>query len=172
MNPSTPSSGYLLAVDPGLRCCGVALFRDGVLVRAGAVRGPAKGRGPAVWSALAAGVESWIWQRESVGGPPRPQVLVVETMRIDARSVAEDVLEVQAVAACIVGRLWGWTPDEAPAHKWKGQTPRDVMGRRVEKHVQDEGLWSAIEVPSVKDHLNDVMHAVGIGWWYLDGGRA
>lgn len=159
-------------MDPGLRACGVALFRDGVLVRAGAVRGPREGRGPEVWAALAAYVEVWAdgllpFDSDVVG------TLVVETMRHNphGRSVpVEDLLELAGVAGAVVGRLPGWTAHAAQAHRWKGQVPRDVMGRRVEAHLREEGLWARVEVPSVKDHLNDAMHAVGMGRWWLDGG--
>jgi hypothetical protein len=151
---------------------GLALFRDGVLVRAGAVRGPAApGRGPAVWSALAQATEAWLWQRESIGGPPGPQHLVVETMRYDHASrkgSAEDLLEVQAVGAAIVGRLAAdcWTAHEAPAHQWV-RVPRDIFGRRVEVSLRESNEWDKVEVPSRATELNDVMHAVGIGRWWL-----
>lgn len=162
----------MLAVDPGLRACGVALFHNGVLVRAGVVRGLREGQGPEVWAALATEVEEWarltvLTTRYTYGH------LVVETMRHNphGRSVpVEDLLELAGVAGAVVGRLPGWTAHAAQAHRWKGQVPRDVMGRRVEAHLREEGLWARVEVPSVKDHLNDAMHAVGMGRWWLDGG--
>lgn len=168
--------GYLLAIDPGLRCVGVALFKDGVLVRAGAVRGPPPPvRGPAVWSLLAQAVESWLERVQTV--PPvrhpllDPGILVVETMRYDhgsKKGSAEDLLEVQAVGAAVVGRLAGWSAHEAPAHVWKGQTPRDIFAARVEKDLRaDPAEWVKVEVPSRATELNDAMHAVGIGRWWL-----
>jgi hypothetical protein len=110
----------VLAIDPGLRAVGVALFKDGALVRTEAVRGPPPPvRGPAVWSLLAASVYEWV--NVPVAGPCH---VVVETMRYDHSSrkgSAEDLLEVQAVGAAIVGRLAAdcWQAHEAPAHQWE-----------------------------------------------------
>jgi len=69
------ASGSLVCVDPGLRACGVSLFVDGQLVRAGAVRGHATLRGPGAWSILAHGVAEWVWD-------VAPGVLLVEEMKV------------------------------------------------------------------------------------------
>ncbi len=164
--------GYTLAVDPGLRACGLALFRDGALLRAGAVREPEKVRGPAVWSALARAVERWLNTALLAAGVEPDATtgfLITETMRYDHSSrkgSAEDLLEVQAVGAAVVGRLAGWGAHEAPAHQWV-HVPRDIFGARVEKEMKERGEWHRVEVPSRKTELNDVMHAVGIGRWWL-----
>jgi hypothetical protein len=160
--------GFTLACDPGVRCCGLALFKDGTLVRAGAVRGPAKERGPAVWQHLAVLVDAWV-EKDGLVAHHHDGHLVVETMRYDHSSrkgSAEDLLEVQAVGAAIVGRLAGWQAHEAPAHQWV-HVPRDIFGRRVERELQASGEWGKVEVPSRATELNDVMHAVGIGRWWL-----
>jgi hypothetical protein len=176
MNPST---GFLLACDPGLRATGVALFKDVgsggyALVRATALRGPAKGNGPAVWNELAGLVYGWTARRLEGIDPALfidrvPGTLVIETMRhAPGRSVpVEDLLELAGVAGAIVGRLSSWSSHAALAHRWKSQVPRDVMGARVEEHLRREGLWHLVDVPSRATELNDAMHAVGLGRWWL-----
>jgi len=164
----TSSVGYLLAVDPGLRCVGVALFKDGVLVRAAALRGPATGRGPAVWSALAQDVERWVGMQ---GTRTTPGTLVVEMMKVQVKGRADpaDLIELSGVTGAVVGRLAAdcWRAEGFEPAAWKGQVPRDIYGARVEGHLRAEGLWSRVEVPSRATELNDAMHAAGLGRWYL-----
>jgi hypothetical protein len=162
----TSSVGYLLAVDPGLRCVGVALFKDGALVRAAALRGPATGRGPAVWSALAQDVERWVGMQ---GNRTTPGTLVVEMMKVQVKGRADpaDLIELAGVTGAIVGRLSSWSAEGFEPSIWKGQVPRDIYGARVEGHLRAEGLWSHVEVPSRATELNDAMHAAGLGRWYL-----
>lgn len=168
---SASTSGYLLALDPGLRCVGVALFKDGVLVRAAALRGPATGRGPAVWSTYATLVYEWVGGLVPVAALAGPTTLVVEMMQVRVKGKGDpaDLIELAGVTGAVVGRLaadcWraeGFTPEE-----YKGQTPRDIYGARVEGHLRAEGLWSRVEVPSRATELNDAMHAAGLGRWYL-----
>jgi hypothetical protein len=148
---------------------GVALFKDGALVRATALRGPAKGNGPGVWNELAGLVDYWLEGGTPYVDPRTRGTLVVETMRHNpGRSVpVEDLLELAGVAGAIVGRLSSWSSHAALAHRWKSQVPRDVMGARVEEHLRREGLWHLVDVPSRATELNDAMHAVGLGRWWL-----
>lgn len=88
------------------------------------------------------------------------------------RSVpVEDLLELAGVAGAIVGRLSSWEGHAALAHRWKSQVPRDIMGARVEARLRASGAWSCVEVPSRATELNDAMHAVGLGYWYLENHR-
>lgn len=163
--------GWLLTCDPGLRAVGVALWKDGVLLHAGAVRGPPPpARGPAVWGLLAADVYADI--EVPIAGLAGPCHLVTETMQYQhgtKKGSAEDLLEVQGVAGAIVG-VFSRTAvlfDEAPAHAWKGQVPRDVMAGRVEGWLRAQGWWDRVVPSSRATENNDAMHAVGIGKWWL-----
>lgn len=168
-------TGYLLTVDPGLRAVGVALWKDGALLHAGAVRGPPPpARGPAVWRMLALDVTDYLWQNADDGFNPDHTlgVVVTETMRYShgsKKGSAEDLLEVQGVAGAVVGLLagYGWQADEAPAHAWKGQVPRDVMAGRIEAWVYERGWADRLVRSSRATETNDAMHAVGIGKWWL-----
>jgi hypothetical protein len=165
-------TGYLLSVDPGLRATGLALWKDGVLLHAGAVRGPPPpARGPAVWSQLATDVHDHL-RTHNPGAYFIDGRVIVETMRYDhgsKKGSAEDLLEVQGVGGAVVGRFaaHGWDADEAPAHVWKGQVPRDVMAGRVEAWVKERGWWDRVVLYTRATENNDTMHAVGIGRWWL-----
>ena len=145
---------------------GVALFKDGVLVRAAALRGPATGRGPAVWMALAKSVALWVLGL--IGNAPLRRIVVeMMVVRVKGKGDPADLIELSGVAGTICGWLHaqdseGFTPEE-----YKGQVPRDIYGARVEGHLRAEGLWSRVEVPSRATELNDAMHAAGLGRWYL-----
>lgn len=171
MQMRTSSAGWILSVDPGLRCVGVALFKDGVLVRAAALRGPVTGRGPAVWASLAVLVDTWVAARVPVADLAGPCTLVVEMMKVQVKGRADpsDLLELSGVTGAIVGRLSAdcWLAEGFEPAAWKGQVPRDIYGARVEGHLRAEGLWSRVEVPSRATELNDAMHAAGLGRWYL-----
>lgn len=155
-----PTSSYLLALDPGLHCCGVALFRDGALVRAAALRGT-KGRGPATWAQYGRLVTTWL-------GDVGPGTTVVEEMQVHAGGKARpaDLLELAGVSGVVIGAV-GWPAVGALASLWKGQCPRDIFGDRVARHLRDEGMWHCIEVPRSATELNDALHAVGLGRWWL-----
>ena len=49
--------------------------------------------------------------------------------------------------------------------------PRKVYGDRIEKKVRESGEWGKVTVPKQKTHLNDVMHAVGMGLFLVERGR-
>jgi hypothetical protein len=146
------------------------LFKDGVLVRAAALRGPATGRGPAVWSAYADLVAAWAMPIYNGGGPDWKR-LVVEMMKVQVKGKGDpaDLIELSGVSGAIVGRMVAdrWQAVGFEPSVYKGQVPRDIYGARVEGHLRAEGLWSCVEVPSRATELNDAMHAVGLGRWYL-----
>ena len=97
-------TGLLLTVDPGLRACGVSCWDGEELQWARAVRGPTKGRGPAVWGALA--------RDAGLVAPPLTGTLLIETMKVysGSRTDPDDLLELNGVAGAVVGMLtWrGW----------------------------------------------------------------
>jgi hypothetical protein len=165
------SSGWLLSCDPGLRAVGVALFRDGVLVRAAALRGPATGRGPAVWQHYACLVDAWVGEHVPVSALAGPCNIVIELMKVQVKGKGDpsDLIELSGVSGAIVGRMVAdrWQAVGFEPSVYKGQVPRDIYGARIEGHLRAEGLWSCVEVPSRATELNDAMHAVGLGRWYL-----
>ena len=159
-------SGTLLSVDPGLRASGVALWYDGVLVRAGAVCGPDAGRGPAVWSALARGVEEWL-------GVAPPGALVVETMKVYLAGKGDpaDLLELAGVAGSVVGRLSAWSAEGVRAADWNGQVPAHIRRTRTREWVEAQGWLDRVDLATTARFQQDVWSAVGIGRWRVTGRR-
>jgi len=156
----------LLTIDPGLRACGVALFEDGELLRAGAVRGPREGRGAPVWAALSAGVEAWL-------GAQAPGVVVVEQMQVHVRGKADpdDLLELAAVGGAIIGRLAavGWVVESARAATWSGQVPSEIRRTRTQAWVEARGWTERADMDTTTRFQQDVWSAIGIGIWRLTG---
>jgi hypothetical protein len=114
------------------------------------------------------------------------QLVVVETMVIYPHSPARpnDIANLQGLAGCVVGVLcsgWGAGAVGYEARVWKGQTPREVMGARVELKVRKRGWEDRVVAtrpalvrgkmqhkPITKTELNDVMHAIGLGFYHVE----
>ena len=159
----------MLSVDPGLRGCGCAFWREDkqsiwALDSAFFVPG-VSGRGPAVWASISINMREKISEKSE-----KLDILAVEVMKVYKQGKArpEDLLEVQGVAGAVVGgfhtaKMYGFLPGE-----WKGQVPKAVLAARVEKKLRARGWWDLVEVPRNKAYLNDVCHGVGIGFWAIE----
>lgn len=159
-------NGSLVCVDPGLRACGVSLFVDGQLVRAGAVRGHATLRGPAAWRILAQGVEAWV-------GDAVPGVLLVEEMKVYVASKGDpsDLIELSGVAGAVVGRLSAWQAEGVKARDWNGQVPSEIRRARTRKWVEEAGWLSCVDLDTTARFQQDIWSALGIARWKLSGVR-
>lgn len=114
------------------------------------------------------------------------QLVVVETMVVYPHSPARpnDIANLQGLAGCVVGVLcsgWGAGAVGYEARTWKGNVPRDVMGARVELKVRNRGWEDRVvsthtavvrgklrRKTTTKTELNDVMHAIGIGFYHVE----
>jgi hypothetical protein len=160
-------SETFLAVDVGLRGCGVAIFggspvfAEKKLLRAGYVKNTVKrDRGAPAWAAMAQEVLFWTG---------REVLTVVETHRFRFGAPHElkripDILEVQGCAGAIAAlcsgdplNVVGYTPEQ-----WKGSVPKDQMCTRIlnclsldEFGAQQDGL------PISTEH--NMIDAIGIG---------
>ncbi len=124
----------LLAIDPGLRACGCALFKDGVLLRAALVKNPEKKlRGPQAHVKMAGAVSDW-----SFSYTENATELALEYPRVypnhsNKRSEdPNDLLELAGVDAAIAMQL-GRTfhiRHYFPAD-WKGQLPANQCARQI-----------------------------------------
>ena len=94
-------------------------------------------------------------------------------MKVYTRGAGDprDLLALMAVAGGIFRAFHEARPLAPLPSEYKGQVPRDIYGERVEKKVRESGEWSKIVVPKKKAHLNDVMHAVGMGLFLIERGR-
>lgn len=174
-------SRLLLSIDPGLRGCGCAWWEtqdEGWHLRFAAyvpslphATGGRDDDGPVAWNATVGAVEL----AHAARFPDRePDVLAVEQMKVYTRGPGDprDLLALAAIGGGLVRAFWSARPVGLLPSEWKGQVPRDVFGHRMEKRLRERGLWERVEVPKRKTHLNDVMHAVGVGQFLIDRGRA
>lgn len=133
--------GSLISIDPGKSVSGWALFESGVLARSGVIYGRA--------SSLRADrcvVEQMVW---------RPG---------DARSNANDLLEVATTGAVLAGQISARV-EWIPALKWKGAVPKDISHARIRAKLS-EMETSRIEDVG-KKHEKEVLDAIGIGLFAL-----
>lgn len=188
----------LIAVDPGLRHCGVALFLGGELKAAGLVENPNTGRGPSAWRDMAFAVDGWagsVWAgihsdwKERFTLSDYPTVdrssLALEVMQVyggPRKEDPNDLLELNGVQGAISATVDDL--DEIVAYlprQWKGQVPKDVMCRRItkpgrltEQELENTGLVRADNAigakhPNIPTHLlHNVLDAIGIGLYHLN----
>lgn len=141
---------------------------------------PAGETGPAEWRLVTEAVVSAAGKvaralGEHLQGTPSvsassqylPTHLVIETMQVYTRSKGDpnDLLALAAVGGCLFGTFEATSNVGYKAREWKGQIPRAILGKNTEKKLIATGEWSKVIVPSVKARLNDIMHAVALGWY-------
>lgn len=166
---TTRCPGWLLTVDPGLRACGVALWRDGELQSACAVRGVVEGRGPEAWRTLASGIGVWVEARVEEG---EQGVVLVETMKVYAQGRADpaDLVELAGVSGAVVGRL-GWRAEGVRAAEWNGQLPSPIRRNRTRDWVEAQGWNDRVNLDTTARFQQDIWSAIGIGRWRVTGHR-
>ena len=156
----------LLAIDPGLRCCGVAVSEDGRLIACGLVKNPHKvARNGIAWGAMAREVALW----GRAYGPfdrvrcETPQIYLPGHMagkRVDPA----DLLNLQGVVGALCATFDA--VETVQPSDWKGQLPKEVCEGRVKLRLDDaerEVLAGVYLPPSLR---HNVVDAVGI---LLDG---
>jgi hypothetical protein len=152
----------LLAVDPGLRGCGAALFFDGALTFAHYVRNPNReDRGPAAWRDMAEAVRLFAQGRLI-------DALVLEVPQVYTRGKGDpgDLVELAGVDGAILGRLmpvqqYGYKPRE-----WKGSVPKDIHHARVRKTLT-EAERQILENSAPASLRHNVLDAIALGKWWL-----
>lgn len=157
-----------VAIDPGLRASGCAVFKSKTLVRAAAVLNPnKKDRGLQAWIDMAVEVKDWLGGVLGWAGVVPVDALVIESQQIyrGFKANPDDILQLTGVsAACAMGipavKYVSYLPRD-----WKGQVPRTVYSNRVWSKLTDEER-EAVE-PCSKDAMHDVTHAIGLGWVFL-----
>ncbi len=156
---------FLVALDPGIRGCGVACFTDGVLDRAGYVKSPARsGNSAAECIAMARAVESFYEGEASEVAVEWPQVYA-STRDKDPN----DLLALCGVdTACAVvlapnGRVVTYRPRE-----WKGQLKKEACHFRLRSRLSPEEALVLAEAETLaKSMAHNMLDAVGIGLHHL-----
>jgi hypothetical protein len=146
IDANTPTQ-FLVALDPALRNCGMAIFYDGVLLACACVTNPCKVRGFEAWNSLSIEVcnkldEIFLAACEKIGWGKissiwqYPVTVVTETMVVRDKTAGQDVAEIQGVIGAIISRMKSlfkrdlylaeYTPEQ-----WKGQTPKTITTARL-----------------------------------------
>lgn len=154
-----------LAIDPGLRECGLAWYRDQTLVRCGLAVNPDRhGRGLAAWRSMAQACFA-LWR-------PRGTLddLVVELPQVygsgRGKGDPNDLLQLTGVLGAIGGYLRAQHYHEFTPRAWKGQVPKAVHHDRVVNVWLSESELAALRLgcEDVKSDLkHNVLDAVGLG---------
>jgi hypothetical protein len=162
----------LLAVDPGIRGCGAALFEDRELVKAGYVKnGVKEGDNPKAILSMALELMNWIgdWWKAPFYYKPGEQELVIEWPQVyragKLKGDPNDLLPLAGIG-CALGaylELHGATVRYLP-REWKGQLPKDVVQRRVIERLSLEEVAN-IELAGARSH--NIYDAVGLGLFHL-----
>lgn len=145
----------MISVDPGLRHCGVAVWFDRRLIRAGLVTNSMiAGRGPVAHKLMAQSVIQYVFpngQTEYVLEYPR-----IYPKGAQRKGDLNDLLDLAGVDGAIAALAQGAVQFVYPAD-WKGQIPKKIMNDRV------WGVLTTSEriVCQSKDH--NILDAVGIG---------
>ena len=156
----------LLTIDPGLRGCGMAWFRDGSLLLASYVPGTTTGRGPIAHEAMASAAMNWALDRLD-SEVARSRAIAVEFPCIYPAAAQKgdqnDLLDVAGVAsavyAVILGSLGGVGRYLLP-REWKGTVDKQVMLRRIEASMTADEV-ARVDCKGALRH--NAIDACGIG---------
>lgn len=159
----------LLALDPGLRGCGVAVFNDEVLAWAGYTRNPVKGDGLDAVVCMARAVKDVVPVTRDVGGV----TVVAERMQVytagKGKGDPNDLIPLAAIVGGIAAMFCGTTPRTPSTwykpREWKSTMPKgDAFTARVLERLS-EFERSAIHECGALSH--NVYDAIGIGLFHL-----
>jgi hypothetical protein len=154
----------LLAVDPGLRGCGVALFNDGQLQHAEYVIGSAAGVRAGAWQPMAEAVRLWATYRTL-----EDTTLVVELPQVYVRARSKGDPNDLIDLAAVVGALVAYFPVGATVYlpaEWKGQVPKEIIHARAASALS---AWETRQItyPKRKGLAHNVLDAVALGLCHL-----
>lgn len=170
--PPEIADTFLVAIDPGLRAAGVAVFRsDGTLVAASCERNRARGEKSTdaldVVVELAGYVTKFVRDAIPKGSPVR---VVSEWPRVYQRPKSKgdpnDLLPLSACAAACAARLKAESVASVRPDEWKGQMPteRVIEGRVLDRlTIEEARVYAAACAKAGKTLSHNVTDAVGIG---------
>lgn len=169
-------SRWTLAIDPGIRGTGVALFdREGVLIRAAYVKNVARvGNHAREAASMAWAVVSWLADFTGDLAEPGNALLelAVEWPQVYASRIRagvseadpNDLLALTAVDAGIVALLDCPAASYLPA-EWKGQLTKDACHERIRTRLDAAELTAMNDVTGALAH--NAFDAIGIGLHHL-----
>lgn len=152
----------LLAIDPGVRGCGVALFRGGVLEQAVYLEGHTNAQRAGAWLAMVAAVVEFVGMRAVYQlATELPQVYVTQRAKGDPNDLIQ-------LAAVVGGLSQAFRQVEQKVYlpaEWKGQVPKEIVHTRALGRLapEEQGRISCRK----KTMLHNVLDAVSIGLKFL-----
>lgn len=146
---------YTIAIDPGMRRLGWALFLTDRLVRAGALTCSLTDAG-AVAVFYAQALALVLYPTHSV--MELPQIYPGPRQKGDPN----DLISIAAVGALVVGYLRPKTLRFVSPADWKGQLPKDVSHHRIFDKLSILERSVLDELPATQAR-GDAMDAIGIG---------
>lgn len=155
-----------LAIDPGLRDCGLALYTGHKLVRAVLARSSNKAdRGPYAWRDMAMVAHAWVVQQGVL-----PDVVVIEAQQIYPakfqKGDQDDILQLAGVGGALAyafrnaSEMYSYLP-----RIWKGQVPQSVFAKRILSKLTIPELSLIEACPSSLMH--NIAHAIGLARYHL-----
>lgn len=159
---------YTLAVDPGARACGFAVFYGKTLVKCGLVRTRAK-----TTAGQAMDFET-LFHRHIQKHPTliieRPEVYNQRNQKGDPN----DLIGLGLIGGVVAGAVQPKALVLTLPKEWKGQTPKDIHHARIEAKLSpdEEARVSCAVAYGAPDTvpaslLHNVYDSIGIGLWYL-----
>lgn len=153
----------ILAIDPGTRVLGWAIFTDRLLTHCGV-------------SVVGAGLKEkrlgdfsmlHVADLNPLFAPLGPFDIVVELPKVypvgQQKGDQNDLIAITAVGCLVASRFATASPTFYHPQEWKGQVPKDVSHRRIEKRLsKDEQDVAKKQLPKTNIRHNG-MDAIGIG---------
>lgn len=159
----------VLSVDPGIRACGCAIFRDGVLIFAAFVKNRVDaGNGPRESEQMAQAIVIWFVER--VGSVNGLDDLVLEYPQTYSgrakRGDANDLFPLAAVDGALAAlfpkaQLTSFLP-----FAWKQNIDADVMIERIKGRLTPEEK-ARVALPTAASLHHNVWDGVGVGLAHL-----
>ena len=144
----------ILAIDPGLRACGVAWFEQGILVKADLIS----------VKTMESDAKAFVEMANAVGAASAPVTEVaVEYPQQYARSPTprESVQKLVGVIGALAATFRDSETEYYLPRQWKGQVPKPVMHRRILGRLTEAEQGVIPDLAASK--LHNVLDAVGIG---------
>lgn len=153
-----------VAIDPGLRGCGVAWFRDGRLKEAAYVESRERtARGADCFVGMADAVHEWRLNQDC-----EYHYTVIELPQVyqskHQKGDQDDLVQLAGVVGAIC-QTSGDSVETVRPREWKGTIAKEVMTRRIESRLDEDEKAAIVRWSAALDH--NILDAVGIGLWYL-----
>ncbi|MCP3104638.1 hypothetical protein LZ198_37820 [Myxococcus sp. K15C18031901] len=164
----------LVALDPGLRECGVALFDldTGELLVAGMPTNfESKARGLAAWASMATATAAFVssfLEPLRAAGEAVAIVVVSECPQVytagKSKGDPNDLIELAGVVGRVAGALGATSERSVLPREWKGTLNGDVMVERIKSRLDERPCEHLrVQLPRAQDKQHNVWDAVGIG---------